>query len=949
MNAVPGAQTVNEDTALSIGGLSVNDVDGNLSTTQVTVTNGALNVSLAGGATISAGANGSSTLTLSGTQAQINAALGSLSYQGNLNFSGSDTLTVLSTDGNGVTDSDTVSITVNAVNDGPVNSVPGAQTVNEDTALSIGGISVNDVEGNLSTTQVTVTNGALNVSLAGGATISAGANGSSTLTLSGTQAQINAALGSLSYQGNPDFNGSDTLTVLSTDANGATDSDAVSITVTSVNDGPVNTVAGAQTVNEDTSLSIGGLSVNDVDGNLSTTQLTVASGTLNVSLAGGATISAGANGSSTLTLSGTQAQINAALASLAYQGNLDFNGSDTLTVLSTDANGATDSDAVSITVSSINDGPVNTVPGAQTVNEDTSLSISGVSVNDVDGNLSTTQLTVTNGTLNVSLAGGATISSGANGSATLTLSGTQAEINAALASISYQGNANFNGFDTLTVLSTDGNGVTDSDAVAITVSSVNDGPVNTVPGAQTVNEDTSLSISGVSVNDVDGNLSTTQLTVTNGTLSVSLAGGATISSGANGSATLTLSGTQAQINAALASISYQGNADFNGSDTLTVLSTDGNGVTDSDAVAITVSSVNDGPVNTVPGAQAVNEDTALSISGVSVNDVDGNLSSTRLSVTNGVLNVSLAGGATISAGANGSSTLTLSGTQAQVNAALASISYQGNVNFNGSDTLTVLSTDANGATDSDAVAITVSSVNDGPVNTVPGAQAVNEDTALSIGGVSVNDVDGNLSTTQLSVTNGALNVSLAGGATISAGANGSSTLTLSGTQAQINAALASLSYQGNPDFNGADTLTVLSTDGNGVTDSDAVSITVSSVNDGPVNTVPGGQTVNEDTALSISGVSVNDVDGNLSTTRLTVTNGTLNVSLAGGATISAGRERLVDPDALGHAGSDQCGARFDQLPGQSGLHRRGHPDGAFDRRERGGGLRRGRDHGQLGE
>src|SRR6202008_2717090 len=110
------------------------------------------------------------------------------------------------------------------------------------------------------------------------------------------------------------------------------------------------------------------------------------------------------------------AQINAALASLSYQGSSNFNGADTLTVLSTDANGATDSDTVGISVSSVNDGPVNVVPGAQTVNEDTSLSISGVSVTDVDGNLSTTQLTVTNGALNVSLAGGATISAGANGS-----------------------------------------------------------------------------------------------------------------------------------------------------------------------------------------------------------------------------------------------------------------------------------------------------------------------------------------------------------------------------------------------------------------------------------------------------------------------------------------------------------------------------------------------------
>src|SRR4029078_5328 len=130
------------------------------------------------------------------------------------------------------------------------------------------------------------------------------------------------------------------------------------------------------------------------------------------------------------------------------------------------------------------------------------------------------------------------------------------------------------------------------------VSSVNDAPVNTVPGAQTVNEDATLSIWGVSVNDVRGNLPTTQLPFTNGTLNVSLAGGATISAGANGSSSLTLSGTQAQINAALASISYQGHADFNGSDTLTVVSTDASGVTDSDAVAITVTSVNDGPVNT---------------------------------------------------------------------------------------------------------------------------------------------------------------------------------------------------------------------------------------------------------------------------------------------------------------------------------------------------------------
>src|SRR5438309_402634 len=135
----------------------------------------------------------------------------------------------------------------------------------------------------------------------------------------------------------------------------------------------------------------------------------------------------------------------------------------------------------------------------------------------------------------------------------------------------------------------------------------------------------------------------------------------------------------------------------------------------------------------------------------------------------------------------------------------------------------------------DTVAITVQAVNDAPVNTVPGAQVVNEDTALAVGGISVTDVDGNLSTVQLAVANGTVTVSLAGGATISSGANGTATLTLSGSQVDINATLASLSYQGTLNYNGPDTLTVTSRDSNAVTDTDTVNITVNPVNDAPVN------------------------------------------------------------------------------------------------------------------
>ena len=84
-----------------------------------------------------------------------------------------------------------------------------------------------------------------------------------------------------------------------------------------------------------------------------------------------------------MTITGTAAEINTALAGLSYTGNLDFNGSDTLTVTTNDGT-AQDVDTIAITVNPVNDAPVNTVPGAQTINEDTTLPIAGVSVTDPD-------------------------------------------------------------------------------------------------------------------------------------------------------------------------------------------------------------------------------------------------------------------------------------------------------------------------------------------------------------------------------------------------------------------------------------------------------------------------------------------------------------------------------------------------------------------------------------
>ena len=194
--------------------------------------------------------------------------------------------------------------------------------------------------------------------------------------------------------------------------------------------------------------------------------------------------------------------------------------------------------------------------------------------------------------------------------------------------------------------------------------------------------------------------------------------------------------------------------------------------------------MNDAPINTVPGAQSVAEDTALPIAGVSVADIDSSTLTTTLNVSSGTLNVAAGAGVT----GNGSASVIITGTAAQINTALAGLTYTGNLNFNGGDTLTVATNDGT-ATDTDLIAITVNPVNDAPVNTVPGAQSVAEDTALPIAGVSVADIDSNTLTTTLNVSSGTLNVAAGGGGV---GGNGTASVTITGTAAQINTALAGL-------------------------------------------------------------------------------------------------------------------------------------------------------------
>jgi hypothetical protein len=106
-----------------------------------------------------------------------------------------------------------------------VNNVPPAQTTPVETPLtfsSAGGnaISISDPNANAAPivqVMLSVSNGTLTLASTSGLTIVAGDNGSATITIRGTLADINAALDGLVYTPNPGFSGSDALTILSDD------------------------------------------------------------------------------------------------------------------------------------------------------------------------------------------------------------------------------------------------------------------------------------------------------------------------------------------------------------------------------------------------------------------------------------------------------------------------------------------------------------------------------------------------------------------------------------------------------------------------------------------------------------------------------------------------------------------------------------------------------------
>ena len=137
---------------------------------------------------------------------------GQVVYTPDENFNGEDAFEYTGSDGNGGTDTGTVTVTVNPVNDAP-ESANDSVTTNEDTPILIDVLANDsDIDGDN-----------LNIESVGNAT-------------NGTLELVN---GQILYTPDENYNGEDSFEYTVNDGNGGTDTATVNITITPVNDIPV--------------------------------------------------------------------------------------------------------------------------------------------------------------------------------------------------------------------------------------------------------------------------------------------------------------------------------------------------------------------------------------------------------------------------------------------------------------------------------------------------------------------------------------------------------------------------------------------------------------------------------------------------------------------------------------------------------------------------------------
>jgi hypothetical protein len=757
VNTVPVAQSTNEDSPLVFSSTNgnpivVSDVDAGGSAEQVTlsVTNGKLTLAQTTGLTFVTG-NGASnpTMTFTGTIANINAAMNGLRFDPAANYSGAASLQIVTNDqgntgsGGPLGANNTVAIDVIAVNDAPLNGVPGPQSTQQDTPLVFSNgngnaVTVSDVDAGAGALSVTLTasNGTLTLGSVVPAGLTVSGQGTSAVALAGTLADVNTALDGLTFTPMPGYTGTASLQIATDDQGNVgvggpwTATSSVGITV-SANVAPTVTTSGSALsyIEKASATAVDpGLAVSDTDSPLLDHAIVrvaanyvygedVLAFTDQLGIAG-----SWDPGTATLTLTGAAnaAAYQTALRSVTYQ-NLSNDPSTAARTVTFVANDGTADSAVvtrAIAVTAVNDPPVNTVPGSQSTNEDTGLVFSAARGNairigdpDAGSNLVQVMLTASNGILTLAQISGLSFSAGIDGSSAMTFTGTIDNINAALNGMLLGAPANYAGPASVQIVTNDqgnsgsGGPLTAADTVAVTVMSVNDAPTGADKTVATL-EDTPYTFGTADFGFSDPNDSPA-----NNLLAVRISTLPTAGSLTNNGTAINAGDFIAAADIAAGKLQFTPATNVNGAGyaafTFQVQDDGGtaNGGTDTDSTAhtmnIDVTAVNDAPVNVVPPAQSTAEGMSLVFSWTNGNpivvddaDAGSNPVQVTLSVTNGTLSLGGTAGLSFSTGTGtGDMTVAFSGSLAAIDAALDGLSYTPTALYSGSTALSIVTDD----------------------------------------------------------------------------------------------------------------------------------------------------------------------------------------------------------------------------------------------------------------
>ena len=354
VNTVPGDQSATEHQTLIFStatgnAISVSDEDAGDLPVQVTLTtdHGTLSLSNVGpdsGLTfLNCDGVDDGTITVQGSMTAINAALDGLQFKPEDNYDGAAILSIETNDlghcgtGGPQTASSEVAINVTAVNDPPVNVVPGLQNALTQYPLTFSdaagnGIRITDPDAGDNVVQVTlsVDQGTLTLGSTDGLASFTG-NGTGTITIEDTMDNINAALNGMTFQARSNFEGTAYLSISTDDLGHSgiggpkTTTDVVAIKTTLVAP-PAIASPSSLSVDEHQSIVFSQANGNAISvsdsfvGNLPV-QVTLSAdfGTLSLSGVKGLTFAPGSgpNGA-TMTFTGTIANVNAALEGMKF-------------------------------------------------------------------------------------------------------------------------------------------------------------------------------------------------------------------------------------------------------------------------------------------------------------------------------------------------------------------------------------------------------------------------------------------------------------------------------------------------------------------------------------------------------------------------------------------------------------------------------------------------------